>query len=206
MHVPAKQMEGKSQGDRMFRVQFLRRGAVAVGGAAVSAGGAATIASASGGPNMSGRDREILQFAVTLESLQSAFYTEALKAGNLSGEARQFAEIVGREESLHLAYLQEELGSVADKASRFRFGDAMASNSSFIAAAVKLEDTGLAAYNGQAENMSRATLRSVSRVISVEARHAAWIRGLAGLIPAPVPADIPISGKQAMDDLREYLK
>jgi rubrerythrin len=206
MGVPAKHLEGYSPEERMSRIQFLRRGAVAVGGAAVGTGVVATIASASGGPDISRRDREILQFAATLESLQSAFYTEALKAGNLRGEARQFAEIVGREERLHLAYLREELGSVVDKASRFRFGDAMASNSSFIAAAVKLEDTGLAAYNGQAENLSRATLRAVSRVISVEARHAAWIRGLAGLLPAPVPADIPISGEQAMDDLREYLK
>ena len=71
-----------------------------------------------------------------------------------------------------MRYLERALGRDAGKAPTFTFGDALANNATFIAAAVTIEDTGLAAYNGQAENMSRATLESVARVISVEVRHA----------------------------------
>ena len=64
---------------------------------------------------------------------------------------------------------------------------------------------GLAAYNGQAENISRTTLQSVSRVISVEARHASWARSLAGKLPAPVPADVPITASAALKSIKSYL-
>jgi len=154
---------------------------------------------------LSARDREILQFALVLERLQSTFYADALNAGKLSGEARQFAETVGGEERAHLDYLLRELGPAARKASQYRFGDAAVSNSNFVAAAVTLEETGLAAYNGQAENLSRGTLATVARVISVEARHAAWARGLAGRQPAPVADDIPISAAAAMKAIRSYM-
>ena len=87
----------------------------------------------------------------------------------------------------------------------FKFGAATAGDKQFVAAAAKIEDTGLAAYNGQTENMSRQTLTAVARVISVEARHAAWARSLAGQVPAPVPADEPISAAQALNAIKPYL-
>ena len=136
-------------------------------------------ASRSSGSSLSSHDREVLEFALKFEQLQTAFYSQALRDGKLTGQTRQFAETVGKEEQAHLKYVQKALGS-AGSAPTFRFGDATASNAKFIAAAVKIEDTGLAAYNGQAGNVSRATLKSVARVISVEARHAAWARSLAG--------------------------
>ena len=113
--------------------------------------------------------------------------------------------LVEREEREHLHYLQHALGGDAAKAPTFKFGDATTNNAKFIAAAVTIEDTGLAAYNGQAENMSRATLGEVARVISVEARHASWARSLAGKLPAPVPADVPITASAALKSLKPYL-
>ena len=50
-----------------------------------------------------------------------------------------------------------------------------------------------------------ATLRSVARVISVEARHAAWVRDLAGQQPAPHATDAPISAEQAMNAIRPFM-
>jgi rubrerythrin len=190
---------------RMPRARFLGRASAAFGAVAVGGGTFAAFAAASRHGSLAGRDRQVLAFALTLEQLQTAFYSEALKAGNLTGEARQFARIVGREEQAHLRYLRQEPSSSAGKASRYAFGDAASSDEHFVAAAVTLEETGLAAYNGQAENLTRATLKSVARVISVEARHAAWARGLAGLQPAPVAADVPISADTAMARIRKYL-
>ena len=147
----------------------------------------------------------MLQFALGLEELQAAFYAAALHAGKLSGEARQFAETVGSEERAHLHYVRQALGSGAGPAPAFKFGNALRDQSSFVAAAVSLEDTGLAAYNGQATNLSPHVLAEVGRVMSVEARHAAWIRSLAGQQPAPVAVDIPISAAQAHAQLKQYM-
>ena len=190
------------------RAALIKRIAISLGGLSAAGAAAAGLASASrssGQSSLSSRDREVLEFALRLEQLQTAFYGQALKDGKLTDVTKQFAEVVGREERAHLHYLERALGRAADKAPKFKFGDATANNAAFIAAAVKIEDTGVAAYNGQAENMSRDTLRFVARVMSVEARHAAWARSLAGKLPAPVPADVPITASAALKSIKPYL-
>lgn len=175
-------------------------GAVSVGGAA-----AAGLATATGAGPLTSRDREVLGFALTLEQLQAAFYSEALRAGKLTGEVRQFAQTVGAEERAHVSYLSRTVGSAAGKAQKFKFGDALTDQAKFIDTAVLLEDTGLAAYNGQAANLSTPALADVGRIISVEARHAAWVRALAGKQPAPVAIDVPISAAQAQTALKGFI-
>jgi rubrerythrin len=165
---------------------------------------AAAFASAAD-PRISHRDREVLRFARMLEQLQATFYAEALKAGRLTGEPRQFAETVGRQEQAHLRYLRDELGAAAPSVPRYDFGGALHDNVAFVAAAVTLEDTGVAAYDGQAENVSRATLRGLARVMSVESRHAAWARAMAGKLPAPVAADVPISAAAALKAIQSFM-
>jgi rubrerythrin len=194
------------------RAALLKRVAITLGG--ITAGGAAAAGLAEAGRNarsdgsssLSARDREILEFALRLEHLQVAFYGEALRRGKLTGEARQFAHVVGAEEHQHLEYFEHVLGNSAAQPGTFAFGDATADDRRFVTAAAKIEDTGLAAYNGQAENLSRHTLQSVARVISVEARHAAWARSLAGQVPAPVAADQPINAAQALQAIKPYLR
>jgi len=173
----------------------------------VAAAGAigATVAVAHGSPAPSRRDREVLDFLAGLERLEASFYAAALSAGKLTGEPRQFAETVGREERAHLRDLTELLGGRGPSATHHRFAGAFASNAAFVAAAATLEDTVVAAYNGQAENMSRHMLGRVARIMSVESRHAAWARGLAGKLPAPVAADSAIDADAAMKSLRPLL-
>jgi Ferritin-like domain len=48
-----------------------------------------------------------------------------------------------------------------------------------------LEDLGVAALDGQAASLTKLSLASVATIVSVEARHAAWIRDLLGELPAP---------------------
>jgi rubrerythrin len=189
------------------RAAIFKRMAVSLGGLSAAGAAAAGLASASrsSGSSLSSRDREVLEFALKLEQLQTAFYSQALRHGKLNGVTKQFAETVGGEERAHLHYLERALGSAAGSAPTFTFGDATTDNAKFIAAAMTIEDTGLAAYNGQAENISRATLQSVARVISVEARHTAWARSLAGKLPAPTPTDTPITAAAALKSIKSYL-
>lgn len=201
---------GDRHATEVGRATLLKRVAITLGGIAAGGAAAAGFAEASrtshhDDSSLSARDREILEFALKLERLQVAFYSEAIRRGKLSGEAKQFAQVVGHEEQEHLDYFEHVLGNSNAKPGSFKFGDATAGDKQFVAAAAKIEDSGLAAYNGQAENMSRQTLTGVARVISVEARHAAWARSLAGQVPAPVPADEPISAAQALNAIKPYL-
>ena len=97
------------------RAAIIKRIAVALGGLSAAGAAAAGLASASGssGSSLSSRDREVLEFALKFEQLQAAFYGQALKAGKLTGQIKQFAEVVGGEERAHLHYLERQLGGAA---------------------------------------------------------------------------------------------
>ena len=173
------------------RTQALRRAAIAFG--ALLAGDAAfgrltALGASSPSP---AQDVRILKFGLLLEDLQAAFYAGALAHGSLSGELRDFADVVGSHERQHAAFIRNVLGTKARRAPRFDFGDAVRSPKRFAATAVALEDLGVAAYNAQAPNLTPSTLAAASRIVSVEARHAAWIRDLTGKNPAPRAIDLP---------------
>ena len=134
-------------------------------------------------------DLKIFNFALLLERLQAAFYTEAVNAGKLRGELLEFAEVVGGHEREHVDFLEEALGNRASKMPAFQFESATRDKQKFLDAAVLLENTGVAAYNGQAANLTKKSLAAAAEIVSVEGRHAAWISDLAGRPPAPRAAD-----------------
>jgi hypothetical protein len=137
----------------------------------------------------SAMDVRILNVVLGLEELEAAFYAAALDRGALNGELREFADVVGSHERQHVEFLRDALGAKADPKPRMRFGGAVADEKRFVAAATTLEDTVVAAYNGQAANLSAAALGAAARIVSVEARHAAWIRAIAGKPPAEDATD-----------------
>lgn len=161
-------------------------GALAAGGAVLGWGAGA----AEPAPSPSrALDQKIFNFALLLERLQAAFYTEAVNAGALRGELLEFAEVVGGHEREHVDFLEEALGRGASKTPAFDFGSATQDRQKFLDAAVLLENTGVAAYNGQAANLTKKSLAAAAEIVSVEGRHAAWISDLAGRHPAPRAAD-----------------
>jgi hypothetical protein len=189
---------------RFSRASLLKGSVAVLGAVGGTAVGAAELAAApdSGG---AATDHEILTFGLLIERLQAAFYAAALGGGRLTGEARQFAQVVGAEEQAHVSYLVNALGSSAGKSPSFRFGDAATDPAKFIATAISLEETGLGVYNGQAVNLTPTTLAAAARIVSVEARHAAWARALAGKDPAPVAVDVPISVSQAKQTFQPFI-
>jgi rubrerythrin len=135
------------------------------------------------------QDERILNFALGLEYLQAAFYAEAESQGALGGEHAEFARVVGEQERRHVERLQALLGSAADPEPQFGLEDAVSDENAFLEAAVALEDTGVSAYIGQASNLTVDSVAAMAPLISVEARHAAWILDIAGRNPAPAAAD-----------------
>jgi rubrerythrin len=165
--------------ERASRRTFLRTSGLALGGALL-APGVAMAASHKG-------DVAILNFALTLEYLESAFYASALKHAGLKGEFARFARTVHAHEKAHVEALRKALGKSAVKRPTFAFGATVHSRDAFAATSVKLEDTGVAAYQGQAPHIkSQDLLKAAISIHPVEARHAAWIRNIsAGFDPAP---------------------
>jgi rubrerythrin len=147
------------------------------------------------------QDAEILNFALTMEYVQSGFYEEALERGSLSGELREYAERVGGQEKEHLAFIKKALGKAAAKRPELDFGEDTGSPEAFTQAAFKLEDLGVSAYNAQAPNLTKETLAAAAKIVSVEARHAAWIRAIAGRNPAPEAAEPTASAERVVDTL-----
>ena len=136
-------------------------------------------------------DVKILNYALTLEYLEAAFYKEAVANAAFGSNAplKSFAETVAKHEATHVTFLKNALGSKAVKSPTFDFGDAT-SAAKFAATAQVLEETGVLAYHGQVKNISvPGTLSAAATIATVEARHAAWIRFINGENPAPSAFD-----------------
>lgn len=165
------------------RAGLLRK--AAMGGGALMGGGfllSGLSGTALGADTRSAKqDTAILNYALTLEYLEAAFYDQAVKGGALSGETRTFAEIVAGHEAAHVAFLQKTLGSAAVATPRFDFKGIPTDRARFMPTAVVLEDTGVSAYIGQSYRIKRtAYIQVAAQVLAVEARHAAWARSMLG--------------------------
>lgn len=145
------------------------------------------------------RDDAILNFALSLEHLQDAFYTETERLGGFSGQLGRQASVVGAHERAHVKALSKVLGRRAVKAGRYDFGGATEDEAAFRRTAVAFEDLAVAAYKGQAPRIADASyLVAALGIHAVEARHAAWIRRLAGKTPAANAFDEPRSRKSTL--------
>lgn len=112
----------------------------------------------------------------------------------LRGALKRQADTVGGHERAHVRAFRAVLGSKAIKRPHFDFGEATEGSDAFRRTAVALEDLAVAAYKGQAPRIgSREYLASALAIHSVEARHAAWIRRLAGKSPVAGPFDEPLA-------------
>jgi Ferritin-like domain len=168
-----------------------------VGSAAILVGtGTGTAEAADNEPQ---GDIAILNFALTLEYLQSSFYTETQRINAVTGEAARLVRIVGGHERAHVHALAQLLGSRAVPKPKFDFRGATESQNAFVRTAVAFEDLGVAAYKGQAPRISSVPyLNAALAIHAVEARHAAWIRRVAGVLPARSAFDQPATASQVL--------
>ncbi len=183
-----------------FKKALAGGGALAAGGLVI--GGLPSLAI---GKPSAKQDVAILNFALLLEYLESEFYVRAVDSGVLTQKLAAFATTVRDHELAHVKALKAALGKKAISKPEFDFKDTTSDPAKFAATSIVLEDTGVAAYNGQGTRLRRKTLPAAASIVSVEARHAAWIRYLAGSpayandaknYPAPAVLETPKSKKQ----------
>jgi DNA-binding phage protein len=180
----------ESLDDGDTRIDFLKKAGLA-GGAVM--GGGALLAALSPGAAMAkggkGRppakfgkgDIGILNYALTLEYLESAFYNETTHNVNRHNfmknqQAQVFLKETTKDENAHVAFLKKALGKKAVAAPKFDFGPATRSESKFLKYAFTFENTGVHAYLGQALNIqSPAYVSAALSITAVEARHASVV-------------------------------
>lgn len=161
-------------------------------GALTAAVGVAAAPAQGKSAGLGAHDEAILNYALVLEYLQSAFYTEAERLGALKGERARAAAVLGAVERAHVKAFQAQLGARAVKRPEFDFQGTTESPAAFLKTAVAFEDLAVAAYAGQAPQLrSDAALAAALSIHSVEARHAAWMRYLVGAAPAQAAFDEP---------------
>ena len=155
-------------------------------------------------------DIDILNFALTLEYLEAAFYEEAAGVKGLSSEVAGYVKTFGDEEQEHVDALTatiRDLGGMPVEAPGVDFGDAFSSADKFIALAITLEDTGVSAYNGAGPMIkSKDLLATAGGIVQVEARHAAAIRYAAVEDPAPEAFDPTLTADEVLAAVQPFVK
>ena len=184
------------------RADLLRGAGAAAAAAAVGVAAAGRHGSAQAAPSAD-QDRKVLELLLLVEQTEVAFYEQAADGGALTGELADYARVVLDHERQHVAFLQKELGPAAEAPPRFDFGQATRDPKEFARTAARLEDIAVAAYNGQATNVSDAVFAAAARIVSVEARHAAWVRSIDGRDPAPEATDAPRNEDEVRRALQE---
>ncbi len=144
-----------------------------------AAGTSSTSAAASG-------DLTIVNYALTLEYLESQFYAKVIKSGLFSGKNLSVIKTFGHEEAQHVAALEKVAMSLGTPAKKpvGKFPIHSAAQVTKFAGAV--ENLGAAAYLGQAGNIqSKEILAAALAIHSIEARHAATLNLV--LMKSPTP-------------------
>jgi hypothetical protein len=184
------------------RSDFFKR-AMLVGGAGIAGAVIAGSPRSTDAAQLSQADLRALNLILLVEYTEGAFYDEAIRRKKLQGELLDYANAVAAQEKQHLQFVRSALGGRAEDEPSFDFGTRTGNPDAFAAAAGDLEDLAVAAYNGQGTNVSSKTLAAAATIVSVEARHAAWIRSIVGEPPAPEATDTPQSADQVLDGLQQ---
>ncbi len=183
----------------MSRASFILRGAVAAG--AVYGAGAVGPYVSSALAQSTSSDIDILNFALTLEYLETDFYNVKGATVGLSGEAKKLAQSFGDEEADHVAALTNAITAAGGKpVAKPKFAFPVTDQAGFLKLAYVLENTGVGAYNGAGPSIvNKHYLAVAGSIVQVEARHAAAIALLTGEGITPSGAfDLPLSKAQVL--------
>jgi rubrerythrin len=151
---------------------------------------------------------DVLNYALTLEHLEYAFYRDGVGLFSFGEDGRgqsidtNFAAIRDHE-GAHveiLASVITDLGGTPVEEATYDFGDAYSDPMAFMATAAALENTGVSAYDGAGQFITDPELLTAAgSIVAVEARHASYLNLLTSEIPFPAAFETPLT----MDEVLE---
>ncbi|MDQ3644696.1 MAG: ferritin-like domain-containing protein [Actinomycetota bacterium] len=214
--------------DAGSRAQFLKMvgGAGAAGALAIfvaacggdddeedTSGGSTDTGGSSGGGAASKGDIAIVNYALTLEHLEAAFYQQVLDSGEVKDKkVGEVAKEISENEQEHVEALTatvEQLGGKPAKAPKTAFEDVIAGGEAMILeAAASVENLGAAAYLGQAGNIkNKEILAAALSIHTVEARHAAVLNQVVGKTIVPDGAFAkPATMEEVLKAVKPFIK
>jgi hypothetical protein len=154
-----------------------------------------------------GGDVEILNFALTLEYLESTFYREAKTRAKASGELKSLIGLLADDENQHVDALTATIRQLGGKpVSEPKFEFPYNNTAGFLKLAQSFEDTGVSAYNGAGPMIkSKEVLGAAGSIVQVEARHAAAIRLQNKEEPAPEAFDPSLDEAQVLKAVEPFI-
>lgn len=127
-------------------------------------------------------DFGVLNYAYALEQLEAAFYIQVASAppSGFSATEKAYFQDIQFHEIAHREFFKKALGSAAIGSLEVDFSSInFTDRASVLGAAKAFEDLGVAAYNGAGERLTTdAYIVIAGQIVSVEARHAAYIRDI----------------------------
>lgn len=210
--------------DDLERKRFLKMAGKSIGAGAAATGLAAFIAacgsssktksqtastgtSSTSATKTASGDLAIVNYALTLEYLESQFYDKVAAAGLFHGSTLTMLKTFGTEEHEHVAALKNVASSLGTPAAEPTGKFPLNSAASVANLAATVENLGAAAYLGQAPAIqSKEILAAALAIHTVEARHAATLNTLVKMSPTPDGAFAkPMDMSQVMAAVKPFI-
>jgi rubrerythrin len=165
------------------------------------------------------QDLTVLNYALTLEHLEYAFYRDGLELfnetvattatdGNFTSTDYHYLTLIRDHEQEHVNTLTsviEQLGGTPVEECSYDFGYGN-DFEQFLQIAAALENTGVSAYLGALALInSKDLLTAAGTIATVEARHASWLNYKTGQVPFPDSFDTPLNQSQVLGIASQFI-
>lgn len=153
-------------------------------------------------------DLDVLNYALTLEHLEHAFYRDGIGLFDFGTDG--FGQSINTNiaairdhEAAHVATLTDvitSLGGTPVAEQVYNFTDAYGSIDGFLTTAAALENTGVSAYDGAGQFLTNPDLLTAAgSIVAVEARHASYLNLITDESPFPGAFEMPLSKAKVLE-------
>ena len=167
-----------------------------------------TTEASGGGTEQFGKgDLGIVNYALTLEYLEAAFYDDVVKANLFKGDELKLIKQFGANEQAHVGALEQTANMLGKAAPQPKTEFPLEDAESVAMLAATVENIGAAAYLGQAGLIeSEEVLAAALSIHTVEARHAAVLNMLVGDSITPDGAfAVPMTADEVLPSVMDFI-